>query len=98
MRYAVYLCTADDTYRDLEQTFEAPNPRKAAQQAFDQLDLHPDEEFPEVLVVPDDQVHVFTRDDQGRAITLNEDMMRSMARGARFAIVSFDPMELRQQP
>jgi hypothetical protein len=97
MRYAAYLCLADGTYRDLEQTFEARGPREAARQAFDQLDLHRDEEFPELLVVPDDQVHIFTRDDQGRAVTVTEDMPRAMARGPRSVVVALDPAEPREQ-
>ena len=76
----MYLATADGTYRDLERTFEAPDARTAAQQALDLLDLHVDEEFAELLVVPDDRVHVFTRDDTGRAVTINEDLPRRSPR------------------
>jgi len=97
MRHAIYLCTADGSYRDLERTFEAPDARTAAQQAFDLLDLHLDEEFPELLVVPDDHVQVFTRDDSGKAVTTTEDLPRSIARGPRFTIVRFDLMELGEQ-
>ena len=92
MRYAAYLLQSDSSYRDLEDTFEAESPREAAQQAFDMLgarELHPDEEFPQLIVVPDAEVHVFTRDDGGRAVTTTEDLPRLMARGPRTSTVTF---------
>jgi hypothetical protein len=59
------------------------DPRHAAQQVIDRLQVHPDEEFPELLIVPEDQVHVFTRDDDGRAVTPDEDVPRLIRRDLR---------------
>ena len=89
MHYAAYLLRGD-VYEDLEQTIDAPGPREAAQMAFDQLDIHADEEFPQLMVVPADQVEIFTRDDVGRARTITEDLFRMAAAGPRHAIVTFD--------
>ena len=64
MRYAAYLLQNDDSYQDLELTIDADSPREAAQHVFDEFgaaDIHPDEQFPQLIVVPDEHVHVFTR-------------------------------------
>src|SRR5260370_8589789 len=98
MRFAAYLLQTDNSYRDLELTIEAESPHEAAQQAFDGLALHPDEQFPQLLVVPDHQVHVFTRDDEGRAVTVNEDMDRVMAKGPKTASVTFYANEPNEEP
>lgn len=98
MRYAVYLLQDDGSYRDQEATFEADNPREAAQRAFDQLSVHPDEQFPQLLVVPDHHVHVFSRNDCGRAVAMDEDIDRMIAEGPRTEIVSFEPADLRDEP
>lgn len=98
MRYAAYLLQVDDSYRDLELTVEAADPRQAAQRVFDQLstvDLHPDEAFPQLIVVPECAVSVFTRNDEGRAVTLTEDLPRMIAKAPRGATLTFytDGME-----
>src|SRR5215472_15786486 len=98
MRYALYLLQDDGSYRDQETTVEADSPRQAAQLAFDQLGLHPDEQFPQLLVVPDQHVHVFSRDGRGQAVTMDEDSDRMIAEGPRTVIVSFDPAELWVEP
>ncbi len=97
MRFAAYLLLTDNSYRDLEQTIEADSPREAAQQAFDRLVLHPDEQFPQLLIVPDEQVHVFTRDDEGRAVTTTEDAPRMMAQGPKTVSVTFCASELGEE-
>ncbi len=101
MRYAIYVLQSNDTYRDLEDVFEAEGPRQAAQRVFDRLDigdLHPDEEFPQVIVVPDDHVHVFTRNDEGRAVTMSEDIRRLTTKGPCYATVTFNPEALCDEP
>jgi hypothetical protein len=92
MRYAAYLLQVDDSYRDLELTVEADDPRQAAQRVFDQLtiaELHPDELFPQLIVVPEAEVSVFTRNDEGRAVTLTEDLPRLIAKAPRTGTVTF---------
>jgi hypothetical protein len=81
MRYAVYLLWGD-IHQDLERTIEAAGPREAAQVTFDELHIHADEQFPQLVVVPAEQVEVFTRDDWGRAVTMTEDLPRVLAKGA----------------
>ncbi len=98
MRYAAYLMLTDDSYRDLEETIEAESPSAAAQETFDHLALHPDEQFPQLLIVPDDQVHVFTRDDKGQALTTTEDVPRMIAKGPKTATITFYANELGEQP
>jgi hypothetical protein len=99
--YAAYLGTENGAYRDLEELVEADDPRGAAQQVIDSMQLHPDEEFPELLIVPEDQVHIFTRDDAGRAVTPDEDMPRLIRREPQTVKVEVRPDELdrlRDQP
>lgn len=97
MYYAVYLLSGD-LYEDLEGTIEAQNPREAAQRAFDQLDIHADEQFPQLIVVPAEEVHVFTRDESGQAVTIMEDLPRMIAKGPRYSVVRFDAAGLREIP
>jgi hypothetical protein len=80
-RYAVHVELQDvpDAYRDLEVVIEAADPRLAAARAFELAGVHPDEEFPQLLVVPEVQVHVYTRDDAGKAVTADEDLPRLRA-------------------
>lgn len=65
MRYAAYLCQPDGSHRDLEAVVEAGSPDEAARRAFELAGVHPDDEFPQILIVPDAEVQVFTRDDSG---------------------------------
>lgn len=86
-RFAAYLVLPDGTYRDLELVTEAPNPRAAARRAFELAGIHRDEEFPQVLIVPDDQVYVFGRDDSGAAVTPDEDLPRLIKRGPQTVVL-----------
>ena len=90
MRYAAYLCMPDGDYHDLEEVIEADSPREAAQQAIELAGIHPDDEFPQLLVVPDEEVHTFTRDDVGRAVTWDADLPRQIRKGPARVIVWFD--------
>ena len=91
-RYAAYVALADPpgAYRDLELTIEAESPRDAARQAFELADLRAQGEWPEILVVPDDQVHVFLLDEHGRTVTVDEDLRRLAAPRPRLVVVNAD--------
>jgi hypothetical protein len=73
-------------YRYLEEVIEASDTREAARRAFELAGLHPDEEFPELLIVPEDQVHIFTRDDEGAAVTFEEDLPRLLRKGPKASL------------
>ncbi|TMC05440.1 MAG: hypothetical protein E6J41_22090 [Chloroflexi bacterium] len=82
-RYSAFVALSDGPgrYQELEDTIEAPDPRMAAQQAIDRAAIHPDDQFPVILVVEERHVSVFSRDDHGQAVTPNEDFPRLMAKG-----------------
>ncbi len=68
-------------YQELEETIEADDPRAAAQRAIDLAAIHPDDQFPVILIVEEGQVAVFSRDDDGRAVTPDEDFPRLLEKG-----------------
>ena len=86
-RYAAFIGLADGRYQALEDVVEADDPRGAANKVISLVAFHPEELFPEILVVPDDEVHVFTRDDAGRAATTDEDMPRLIEKGPRSVVI-----------
>jgi hypothetical protein len=81
-------------YQELEELIEAPDPRTAAQQAIKLVHIHPDEEFPIVLVVEESQVAVFSRDDAGLAVTPDEDFPRQLRKGPTTIFVRVPADEL----
>src|SRR5215472_18790341 len=74
-RYSAFVALSDGPgrYQELEQTIEADDPRAAAQRAIDLAAIHPDDQFPIILIVEEGQVAVFSRDDGGGAVTPDED-------------------------
>lgn len=68
-------------YQELEETIEAVDPRAAAQRTIDLAAIHPDDQFPVILIVEEQHVTVFSRDDDGRAVTPDEDFPRLLAKG-----------------
>lgn len=93
MLYAAYVCQPDGDYHDLEAVIEAISPHEAARRAFELAGIHPDDEFPQILIVQDADVHVFTRDDKGCAVTWDADLPRQIRRGPASAIVYVDQLE-----
>ena len=77
-RYTILIGLDDgpDRYQELPELVEAPDPRAAAQLVIDSGVVHPDEQFPQILIIEEAQVGVFTRDDEGRAATDEEDFAR----------------------
>jgi hypothetical protein len=82
-RYSAFVAVDDGPgrYQELEELIEAPDPRGAAQRAIELAAIHPDEEFPIVLVVEESQVATFSRDDSGLAVTPDEDFPRQLPKG-----------------
>jgi hypothetical protein len=82
-RYSAFIATNDGPghYQEVEETIEATDPRAAAQRAIDLAAIHPDDEFPVILIVEEGHVAVFSRDDDGRAVTPEEDLPRLMEKG-----------------
>ena len=82
-RYSAFIALSDGPgrYQELEETIEAPDPRTAAQQAIDRAAIHPDDQFPVVLIVEERNVSVFSRNDDGQAVTPDEDFPRVIAKG-----------------
>jgi hypothetical protein len=77
----VALSDGPGRYQELEETIEADDPRAAAQRAIDLAAIHPDDQFPVILIVEEGHVAVFSRDDDGRAVTPDEDFPRLMEKG-----------------
>jgi hypothetical protein len=82
-RYSAFVALSDGRgrYQELEELIEADGPRAAAQQAIDRAAIHPDDQFPVILIVEERHVSVFSRDDDGRAVTPDEDFPRLLAKG-----------------
>jgi hypothetical protein len=82
-RYSAFVALSDGPgrYHELEETIEAPDPPSAAQRAIDRAAIHPDDQFPVILIVEERNVSVFSRNDSGRAVTPEEDFTRLMAKG-----------------
>jgi hypothetical protein len=81
-------------YQAVEEVIEAADAREAAGMVIQLAHIHPDDLFPEILVIPEDQVAIFTRDDCGNAATFEEDFPRLMAKGPKTVVVRFDPDDL----
>lgn len=88
-RYTVLIGVDDgpDRYQELTDLIDAPNPRAAAQVVIDRGVIHPDDQFPQILVIEEATVAIFTRDDDGRAATDDEDLPRLVARGPATATI-----------
>src|SRR5215831_16678522 len=82
-RYSAFVALSDGPgrYQELEETIEADDPRAAAQRAIDLAAIHPDDRFPVILIVEERHVSIFSRDDDGRAVTPDEDFPRLLERG-----------------
>jgi hypothetical protein len=82
-RYSAFVALSDGPgrYQELEDTIEAPDPRSAAQRAIDRAAIHPDDQFPVILIVEERDVSIFSRNDDGQAVTPDEDFSRLMAKG-----------------
>lgn len=92
-RYTVLIGVDDgpDRYQELTELIDAPNPRAAAQVVIDRGVIHPDDQFPQILVIEEARVAVFTRDDAARAATDDEDLPRLLARGPATATICRQP-------
>ncbi len=82
-RYSAFVATDDGPghYQEIERLIDAPDPRSAAQQAIDLAAIHPDDQFPVILVVEEAAVSIFSRDDAGQARTPTEDFPRLLHHG-----------------
>ena len=82
-RYSAFVALSDGPgrYQELEQTIEAEDPCAAAQRAIDLAAIHPDDQFPVILIVEEHDVSVFSRNDEGRAVTSEVDFPRLLAKG-----------------
>ena len=82
-RYSAFIALSDGPgrYQELEETIEADDPRAAAQRAIDLAAIHPDDQFPVLLIVEERDVSVFSRNDEGDAVTSTEDFPRLLAKG-----------------
>ncbi len=94
-RYSAFVALSDGPgrYQELEATIEAPDPRRAAQRAIDLAAIHPDDQFPVILIVEERNVSVFSRNDDGQAVTPDEDFSRLSAKGPD--TIGIYPMESR---
>ncbi len=94
-RYSSFVALSDGPgrYQELEGTIDAPNPRTAAQRAIDLAAIHPDDQFPVILIVEERNVFVFSRNDDGQAVTPDEDFSRLSAKGPD--MIDIYPMESR---
>jgi hypothetical protein len=92
-RYSAFVALSDGPgrYQELEEVIEAPDPRAAAQRAIDLAAIHPDDQFPVILIVEERDVSVFSRDDDGQAVTPTEDFPRLLEKGP--TIVDIGTME-----
>jgi hypothetical protein len=81
-------------YQAVEEIIEAADAREAAGTVIELAHLHPDDLFPEILIVPEDKVAIFTRDDCGNAVTFEEDFPRLLAKGPKTVVMRFDRDEL----
>jgi len=97
-RYSAFAALSDGPghYQELEDVIEADDPRSAAQRAIDLATIHPDDQFPVILIVEEGAVSVFSRDDDGRAVTPDEDFPRLLAKGPN--LVDVHPAEEDQVP
>src|SRR5437764_14915202 len=82
-RYSAFIAldTGPGHYQELEEVIDAADPRAAAQQAIELTAIHPDDQFPVILIVEERDVSIFSRDDDGQAVTTDEDSPRLLARG-----------------
>jgi hypothetical protein len=82
-RYSAFIAldTGPGHYQELDELIEASDPRTAAQVAIELMAVHPDDEFPVILIVEEGNMAVFSRDDDGQPITPDEDWPRLLARG-----------------
>ncbi len=82
-RYSAFVALSDGPgrYQELEETIEADDLRSAAQRAIDLAAIHPDDQFPVILIVEEGRVGVFSRDDDGHAVTPDEDFPRLLEKG-----------------
>ncbi len=92
-RYSAFVALSDGPgrYQELEETIEAPDPRTAAQRAIDRAAIHLDDQFPVILIVEERNVSVFSRNDDGQAVTPDEDFPRLSAKGPD--MIDIYPME-----
>ena len=74
-------------YQELEEPIEAADPSTAAQRAIEQSAIHPDDQVPVILIVEERHVSVFSRDDDGQAVTPDEDFPRLLAKRPQAAYV-----------
>jgi hypothetical protein len=81
-RYSAFVALSDGPgrHQELEELIEAEGPRAAAQRAIDRAAIHPDDQFPVILIVEERHVSVFSRDDDGLAVTPDEDFARLLAK------------------
>ncbi len=88
-RYSAFVALGDGPghYQELEEVIEAPDPRAAAQQAIDLATIHPDDQFPVILIVEEQAISIFSRDDDGQAVTPDEDFPRLLAKGSAVSYV-----------
>lgn len=88
-RYSAFVALDEGPgyLQELDHLIDAPDPRAAAQQAFQLAMIHPDDQFPQVLIVEEQAVSIFVRGDHGEAVTPDEDFARLEARGPAAAIV-----------
>ena len=91
-RYSAYVSVdiGPGHNQEIDELIEAPDPRAAAQRAIEIARLHPDEQFPVILVVEEEDVSIFSRDDEGRAVTPGEDWPRLVAKGPQTIHVQGD--------
>lgn len=92
-RYTALIGIDDgpDRYQELTEPIEAADPRAAAQLIIDRGVIHPDDQFPQILVIEEAQVAIFTRNDRGRAATAEEDFARLLAHGPATATIFDQP-------
>ncbi len=64
-RYSAFVALNDGLghYQELEEVIQAADPR-SAQRAIELAAIHPDDQFPVILMVEERDVSVFSRDDE----------------------------------
>jgi hypothetical protein len=68
-------------YQELEEVIDTADPRSAAQRAIELSAIHPDDQFPVILIVEERDVSIFSRDDDSLAVTSDEHFPRLLAKG-----------------
>jgi hypothetical protein len=92
-RYSAFITldTGPGHYQELDNVIEAADPRSAARRAIELAAIHPDDQFPVILIVEERDVSIFTRDDDGQAVTTDEDFARLLAKGPDVMILHPQP-------